>query len=49
MYMSPEVMVSSPAIIDSSVDLPQPLGPTRIKNSPASISMLMPFSISTWP
>ena len=38
--MSPEVMGSSPAIIRSNVDLPQPEGPTRMRNSPAPISML---------
>ncbi len=33
MWMLPEVTVSSPAIMFSSVDLPQPDGPTRIRNS----------------
>ena len=32
----PEVTFSSPAIIRSSVDLPQPDGPTSTTNSPAS-------------
>src|SRR5262245_21134925 len=41
MSMSPEVMSSSPTIIRSSVDLPQPDGPTRMTNSPSSTSMLM--------
>ena len=33
----PEVKSSSPAIIRSSVDLPQPDGPTKTANSPSSI------------
>src|SRR6476659_7964859 len=44
MSMSPEVMSSSPTIIRSSVDFPQPDGPTRIMNSPSSTSMLMLFT-----
>src|SRR6478735_10941277 len=39
--MSPLVMSSSPTIIRSSVDFPQPEGPTRIRNSPSATSMLM--------
>ena len=46
MWISPLLTESRPAIIDSSVDLPQPEGPTRIRNSPSSISMLMPLRIS---
>ena len=42
--MSPEVMSSSPTIIRSSVDFPQPDGPTRIMNSPSATSMLMSFT-----
>src|SRR5688572_7242645 len=38
--MSPEVMSSRPTIIRSSVDFPQPDGPTRIMNSPSCTSML---------
>ena len=38
---SPSVMSSSPAIIRSAVDLPQPDGPTRITNSPSLISKFM--------
>ena len=34
----PWVTVSSPAIIRSSVDLPQPEGPTRTMNSPSATS-----------
>jgi hypothetical protein len=38
MRISPPVMVSSPAIMRSNVDLPQPEGPTRITNSPSAMS-----------
>src|SRR5690606_9873620 len=38
--MSPEVMSSRPTIIRSSVDFPQPDGPTRMMNSPSATSML---------
>ena len=38
---SPSEMSSSPAIIRSAVDFPQPDGPTRITNSPSSIVRLM--------
>src|SRR5689334_12690006 len=44
MSMSPEVMSSSPTIIRSSVDFPQPDGPTRIMNSPSCTSMLTLFT-----
>ena len=47
--ISPAVIVSSPAIMASSVDFPQPDGPTSTTNSPASTSRLMPFSTSTAP
>src|SRR3954469_9252521 len=40
MTMSPLVMSSSPTIIRSSVDFPQPEGPTRIMNSPSAMSRL---------
>ena len=40
--ISPVVMSSSPAIMFRSVDLPQPDGPTRTRNSPSSTEM------STW-
>ena len=33
----------------SSVDLPQPDGPTKTTNSPSFTSRLMPFSTSTVP
>jgi hypothetical protein len=35
---SPSVVSSSPAIMRSSVDLPQPEGPTSTQNSPSSMS-----------
>jgi hypothetical protein len=34
----PSVIVSSPAIMRSSVDLPQPEGPTITMNSPSAIA-----------
>src|SRR5205809_3988033 len=36
----PEVMFSSPASMRSSVDLPQPDGPTSTTNSPSSIGIV---------
>src|SRR6185369_14574029 len=42
MRSSPEVMSSSPAIMLSVVDFPQPDGPTRMMNSPSAISRSMP-------
>src|SRR6266699_3507004 len=36
--IEPSVTSSSPAIMRSSVDLPQPDGPTRTRNSPLAIS-----------
>src|ERR1700760_4947437 len=41
---SPEVMSSRPTIIRSSVDFPQPDGPTRIMNSPSATSMDTSFT-----
>ena len=38
MRSSPDVIVSSPAIIRSAVDLPQPDGPTSTRNSPSATS-----------
>ncbi len=49
MAMSPLEMFSSPAIMRSSVDLPQPEGPTRMTNSPSSISTETPCRISVAP
>jgi hypothetical protein len=37
-------MSSRPTIIRSSVDFPQPDGPTRIMNSPSSMSKLTSFT-----
>src|SRR5262249_17177909 len=45
--MSPSVMSSSPALIRSVVDLPQPDGPTRTTNSCSPISRSMPRTSST--
>src|SRR5579871_3351798 len=47
--ISPALMDSSPAIMRSSVDLPQPEGPTRTVNSPSATSMSTPWMMSTWP
>src|SRR3954468_18046110 len=43
----PEVGSSSPAMMRSSVDLPQPDGPTRTVNSPSSTYRSMPSSART--
>ncbi len=45
----PPVIGSSPAIILSSVDLPQPDGPTNTTNSPGSISRSTPCTTSRSP
>ena len=42
-------MFSSPAIMRSSVDLPQPEGPTSTVNEPSGMSMSTPCSTSTSP
>src|ERR1044072_9550352 len=42
--MSPEVMSSRPTIIRSSVDFPQPDGPTRIMTSPSATSIDTSFT-----
>jgi hypothetical protein len=44
-----EVMPSSPAIMFRSVDLPQPEGPTRTRNSPSSTEISTRCSTSTAP
>jgi len=49
MRISPEVTSSSPAIIRSIVDLPQPDGPTSTTNSSSAISRLSPCTTSTAP
>src|ERR671931_357692 len=43
---SPSEMSSSPAIIRSAVDFPQPDGPTRIMNSASRICRLMCLTAS---
>src|SRR4029079_11012925 len=45
----PSVISSSPAIIRSSVDLPQPDGPTRTMNSPSAIERLTSSTATTPP
>src|SRR4051812_4903233 len=47
--MVPWLARSRPAMMFSSVDLPQPDGPTSTVNSPSFASMSMPFSTSTGP
>src|SRR5438128_8724397 len=42
MRISPSLICSSPASMRSSVDLPQPEGPTRTQNSPSAISTSTP-------
>ena len=49
MKISPEVISSSPATMLSSVDLPQPEGPTSTRNSPSSTEMLVSWSTCTEP
>ena len=47
--ISPSVMVSSPAIMRSSVDLPQPEGPTITMNSPSAMATSTPWiTCSFW-
>src|SRR5690349_5055338 len=45
----PEVTSSRPAIMRSNVDLPQPDGPTRTRNSPLAISSDTPSTATTPP
>ena len=47
--ISPSVGSSNPAIIRSSVVLPQPDGPSSTKNSPAMISRLTLSTAATLP
>ncbi len=49
MRHSPVVIVSSPATMRSSVDLPQPDGPTSTQKEPSGMSMDTPFTASTLP
>src|SRR6185503_4737383 len=49
MRISPEVIGSSPATMRSSVDLPQPDGPTITTNSPSATSVVTPWMTSSSP
>ena len=49
MLMLPAVTVSRPAIMRSSVDLPQPDGPSSTVNEPSGIASDTPFTASTPP
>src|SRR6516162_11732179 len=49
MRISPEEIVSRPAIVLSRVDLPQPDGPTSTRKPPFSSVMSIPFRTSIVP
>src|ERR1700678_125203 len=49
MRISPEVIDSRPAMVLSSVDLPQPDGPTSTRKPPLSRVRSMPLRISSAP
>src|ERR1700674_318371 len=49
MRISPSLGSIRPAMMFSSVDLPQPLGPRSTRNSPSSSSISMSFRISSEP
>src|ERR1700741_2335166 len=49
MLMVPPLVSSSPAISRSSVDLPQPDGPTKTTNSPFSITRSRPGMMDVAP
>src|SRR6516164_5517724 len=49
MRISPEDIVSRPAMVLSNVDLPQPEGPTSTRNPPFSRVISMPFRTSIVP
>src|SRR5207344_703794 len=49
MRTSPPEISSRPAIMRSSVDLPQPEGPTRTQNSPSAIDTSTPWTTSVEP
>src|SRR5690606_36758934 len=49
MEISPPVIGSSPAIIRSRVDLPQPEGPTKTTNSPDLMSRSTPWTTASAP
>ena len=46
MTISPDVISSRPATMRSSVDLPQPEGPTMTMNSPSATCIVMPWITS---
>ena len=48
-FSSPCEIVSSPAIIRSNVDLPQPEGPTSTTKVPSSMSMSTPLMATNSP
>ena len=43
-FTVPQLGCKSPALIFKSVDLPQPVGPTTLTNSPSPIVRLTPFT-----
>src|SRR5262245_28137489 len=47
--ISPSETSSSPAIIRSSVDLPQPEGPTTMVKAPSGMSTLTDFTVRRFP
>src|SRR5262245_33569894 len=49
MAISPSVTSSSPAMMRSKVDLPQPDGPTKTMNSPSAIARSTPWITATVP
>ena len=49
MAQVPDEIVSSPAIMRSSVDLPQPDGPTSTQSSLSGMAIDTPFTASTPP
>ena len=49
MAISPAVISSRPAIMRSSVDLPQPDGPRMTTNSPIAMSRSTPWTTSVLP
>ena len=49
MRISPPLISSSPAIMRSSVDLPQPEGPTSTVNEPSAMSMSTPCRMAVSP
>jgi hypothetical protein len=49
MAMAPSLTCSSPAMMRSSVDFPQPDGPTSTRNSPSGMASSMSCSTCTLP